>query len=244
MTRPRREKILDITREEIKDTARQLMAEKGTAGLSIRAIARQMGMTAPALYHYYDGLNDLITALILDAFTQRAEALEAAAADPTLTTPAERLIAVAHTYRKLALAHPIDFQLLYGNPIPDYTQPTDATYPPARRSFLVRARIFATAIENGEINLPVEYTNLPPAIEQSLLELTRVDGHDLPLPALYLAATSWVKIHGHVMLELFNLIQPVMGDTDEFFEYEIRSFLQQVGLKLPKRGNKNEHSGD
>ena len=114
MAQARREKILDITREEIKDTAWQLMAENGTAGLSVRAIARQMDMTAPALYHYYASLNDLITALIQDAFTQLAETLEASAANPTLTTSAERLTAVAHAYRHWALAHPIDFQLIYG----------------------------------------------------------------------------------------------------------------------------------
>jgi len=233
MAQSRREKIRDITREEIKDAARQLMAEKGTAGLSVRAIARQMGMTGPALYHYYASLNDLITALIEDAFSQLADTLEAAAADPALTTSAQRLTAVAHAHRQWALAHPVDFQLLYGNPIPNYTQPTDVTYPQARRSFLVRARIFAAAIENGEINLPVKYRDLPPALEGSLLDLTKVDGHDLPFPALYLSAIAWVKIYGHVMLELFHLIQPVIADTDAFFEYEVQNFLHQVGLNSP-----------
>jgi AcrR family transcriptional regulator len=231
MARPRREKILDITREEIKDTARRLMAEKGTAGLSVRAIARQMGMTAPALYHYYASLNDLITALIQDAFTQLADTLESAAAASDLTTSAQRLTAVANANRGWALAHPIDFQLLYGNPIPNYIQPTEVTYPPARRSFLVTAGIFTTALESGEIDLPVQYRDLPPALEQSLLDLTQVEGHDLPLPALYLTATAWVKIHGHIMLELFNLIQPVIGDVDEFFQYELQLFLEQIGLE-------------
>ena len=230
MARNRREKILDITRQEIKATARQLMAEKGTAGLSVRAIARQMDMTAPALYHYYASLNDLITALIQDAFTKLAETLEATAADPALRTSAERLSAVAHANRHWALAHPIDFQLIYGNPIPNYTQPVDVIYPPARRSFLVTAGIFTEAIESGEIDLPVRYRDLPLAIQQSLIELTQVDGHDLPLPALYLAATGWAKIHGFIMLELFNLIQPVIADTDAFFQYETQNFLRQAGF--------------
>lgn len=234
MARPRREKILNITREEIKDTARELMAEKGTAGLSVRAIARKMGMTGPALYHYFDGLNHLITALIEDGFTQLANTLEAAANDPSLTTAAERLSALAHANRQWALTHPIDFQLLYGNPIPDYVQPTDITYPPARRSFIVTASIFAKALDNGEIDLPVQYGVLPPTLNRSLLDLTQVDGHNLPLPALYLAAKAWAKIHGHIMLELFNLIQPVIADTDAFFQYEIENFLKEVGLSTPQ----------
>lgn len=230
MARTRREKILDITREEIKDTARQLMAEKGTGGLSIRAIARQMGMTAPALYHYYDSLNDLITALIEDAFTNLADTIEAAANDPLQKTTVERLTAVAFEYRQWALQHPIDFQLIYGNPIPNYNQPTDVTYPPARRSFLVTANIFADGIENGDIDLPAIYSDFPPVIEQSLIKLTNIEGHDLPLPALYLAAVSWTKIHGHVMLELFNLIQPVILDVEGFFQYETNVLLEQFGV--------------
>jgi len=91
MTDYRREKIRDITREEIKNTARQLMAEKGAAGLSIRAIAREMGMTASALYHYFSNLNGLITALIEDAFTQLADTVEAATKNPDLTTSADQL---------------------------------------------------------------------------------------------------------------------------------------------------------
>jgi len=235
MSRPRREKILDITRKEIKDTARKLMGEKGTAGLSIRAIARHMGMTPPALYHYYASLNDLITALIQDAFIQLAETLEAAAVISTLTTSAERLTSFSHAYRHWALAHPMGFQLIYGNPIPNYVQPTDVTYPPARRSFLILAGLFIEAIEGGEIDLPEKYRNLPSEIEQSLVKLTQVKNHDLPLPALYLTATTWVKLHGHVMLELFNLIQPVIANTDEFFQYEIQNFLQQTGLKFPEK---------
>jgi len=230
MARSRREKILDITREEIKKNARQLMAENGTAGLSIRAIAREMQMTAPALYHYYASLNDLITALVMDAFTQLADKLEVAAADDTVQSSAERLGAVANANRQWALAHPVDFQLIYGNPIPGYEQPIELTYPPARRSFLVTARIFAAAIDSGEINLPTSYRNLPAAIEDSLRELSTVEGHELPLLALYLTAVAWTKIHGHIMLELFNLLQPVIVDVDAFFKYETQQFLQHVGL--------------
>ena len=218
------------TREEIKDTARALLAEQGAAGLSLRAIAKRMGMTAPGLYHYFGSINDLITALILDAFTQLAEAVEKADADVASRGGAERLAAVAHAWRRWALDHPIDFQLLYGNPIPTYEQPTDTTYPAARRSFLVTANIFAQAIERGEIDLPEEYRCLPPEIERSLDTLTGVQGHDLPRHALYLAAISWARLHGHIMLELFHLIQPVIGDVDALFDHEVQALIRQVGF--------------
>jgi len=218
------------TREEIKDTARALLAEQGAAGLSLRAIAKRMGMTAPGLYHYFGSINDLITALILDAFTQLAEAVEKADADVSSRGGAERLAAVAHAWRRWALDHPVDFQLLYGNPIPTYEQPTDATYPAARRSFLVTATIFAQALERGEIDLPEEYRRLPPEVERSLAALSGVEGHDLPHHALYLAAISWARLHGHIMLELFHLIQPVIGDVDALFDHEVGALIRQVGF--------------
>ena len=125
----RRDRRRNETKEEIKETGRQLLAESGASGLSLRAIAKRMGMTAPGLYHYFSSINDLITALILDAFTQLAEAVEKADADAASRGTAVRLAAVAHTWRRWAVEHPIDFQLLYGSPIPTYEQPTDTTYP-------------------------------------------------------------------------------------------------------------------
>ena len=226
----RRDRRRNETREEIKDTARALLAERGAAGLSLRAIAKRMGMTAPGLYHYFGSINDLITALIHDAFTQLAEAVEKADADVASRGTAERLAAVAHAWRRWALDHPIDFQLLYGSPIPTYEQPTDTTYPAARRSFIVTANIFAQAIERGEIELPEEYRRLPPEIERSLDALTAVDGHDLPHHALHLAAVSWARLHGHIMLELFHLIQPVIGNVDALFAHEVKALVRQVGF--------------
>ena len=85
-------------------------------------------------------------------------------------------------------------------------------------------------METTEIDLPEEYRNLPPEINAALVELTGVDEHDLPLPALYLAAAFWAKIHGHVMLELFNLIQPVIAEVEAFYEYELQTYLRQAGF--------------
>ena len=230
MINQRRKKILDVTRDEIKEAARQLMAEKGTAGLSIRAIARKIEMTPPALYHYFKNLDELTTALIVDGFTALAEALDAAAKRPEHQTAADRLIAVARANRRWALEHPIDYQLLYGNPIPGYEQPTEITYPPARRSFLITANIFVAALESGEYAVPAPYTELPKALQRSIDALTAIEGHHLPPAALYLTAAAWTKFHGHIMLELFNLIQPVIGDVDSFFEYEMEQFIKQIGL--------------
>ncbi|MEZ4675940.1 MAG: helix-turn-helix domain-containing protein [Caldilineaceae bacterium] len=133
MPRQRHVELNEATSNAIKDTARKLMAEKGTAGLSLRAIARELKMTAPALYHYFPSLDDLITALIVDAFTAHAayvrQTSDAAAQAGASTT--EQLWAALLAYRRWALKQPIDFQLIYGNPIPGYSAPAAVTVPAA-----------------------------------------------------------------------------------------------------------------
>lgn len=231
MARTRREQLQHLTKSEIRATARELMAERGTAGLSLRAIARKMGLSAPALYHYYASLNDLITALIEDGFVRLADSLEAAANAAAAAGVAAQLRAVAQANRQWALAHPVDYQLLYGNPIPNYQQPIDITYPPARRSFLLTARLLAEAWQQDQLQLPPNWQHLPPALTASLHTLTEVPGHQLPLPALYLAAVAWSRLHGIVMLELFNLLQPVIADVEAMFNHEIDQFLDEIGLE-------------
>jgi AcrR family transcriptional regulator len=232
MAKTRREKFREASIVEIKETAHELMAEMGTAGISIRAIARKMGMTPPAIYYYFSSLEELITALILDAFKGLASTLEAAAyGDAEHKTYGERLNTLALAYRDWALRHPIDFQLVYGNPIPGYSQPTEVTYPPARRSFALLARLIADAIEAGEWVPAREYRDLPAEIDEPLKVLSKHEGHNLPHTALYLAAVIWAQMHGWVTLELFNLIQPVIGNTEAFYRYETHNMLRQLGLR-------------
>ena len=135
MAQTRREKQHISTQEEIKQVARRLMAEQGTAALSSRMIAREMGLTAPALYHYFASRDELITALIVDAFNALADALEEARDEAATGSAREQLVQTLLTYRRWALEHPIDFQLIYGNPIPGYEAPRELTVPAAERGF-------------------------------------------------------------------------------------------------------------
>lgn len=200
------------------------MAEAGTAGLSVRAIARQMGMTSAALYYYYDSIDALITDLIIDAFDNMNAHLQAQAQGETAL---EQLIALALSYRQWALTHAVDFQLIYGNPIPGYQQPIELTYPPARHGFAFLAGLIFKAVEEDALTLPEDYTHLPPELQTSLTELRQIEGHDFPPAVLYLAASVWSRMHGMVMLELFDLIQPVIGDSAIFYRHEITLLLEQ-----------------
>lgn len=227
----RRERVRASTRDEIKTIARRHMAEQGTAALSLRAIARDMGMTAPGLYRYFPTRDDLITALILDGFNALADVLEAADASQSEPDHAGRLREVFWVYRQWALTHPTDFQLIYGNPIPGYVAPGEITIPAVVRGFTVVVRILASALQAGELSASADSLPLPSTVERHLIELIERDQHGIPPQLLYFAVVAWTRIHGIIMLELFHHLPPVIGDVDAFYRVEVTHVMQQMGLK-------------
>jgi AcrR family transcriptional regulator len=150
MATTRRERIRAATIIEIKEIARRHMSEKGAAALSLRAIAREMGMTSPALYRYFDSRDDLVTALIMDAYNDFADALEAARDTCAADDHVGRLAAIAHAYRNWALASPQEYALIFGTPIPAYEAPPDVTGPVAARSMMVFLDILQAAEQSGQ----------------------------------------------------------------------------------------------
>lgn len=226
----------EATITAIKDAARSLMAEQGTAGLSIRAIAREIGMSAPSLYHYYAGLDDLITDLIVDAFNALADSVEAARVAATDQSPAARMMAAVHAYRRYALDHPTDFQLIYGSPIPGYTAPTEVTVPASSRTLIAFTFAMVDIFTAGDIDVPPEYRDIPAPTRAALRQtMTLAESMGFALPdvlPLYLVMTGWAQIHGIVMLEIFEHIGPVVHDTDVYFESQMRHMLRAMGVRL------------
>jgi AcrR family transcriptional regulator len=226
----RRERIHEATRHEILDTARRQMAASGAAALSLRAIAREMEITAPALYRYFPSRDDLVTALILYAYNSLADSLEAARDAEPADAYAVRLTAMALAYRNWALLHPEDFALIFGTPIPDYEAPRETTVPAATRNFTAFLLVIAAAMQAGVIVPPPAYAQLPPELAAPLEALRQNEGYDVPSPALYITAAGWSRMHGLVMLELFGHTGPVVGDTSAFYRYEMQQMLHQMGL--------------
>lgn len=220
-----------LSKELIMAVARNQMESKGTAGLSLRAIARELGVTAPAIYNYYPRLEDLITTLIVDAFTDLAETMEASREENIDTSRISQIKAMIYAYRQWAVDHPVDFQLIYGNPIPGYQAPFEVTGPLARRPFLSIFRLFAEAEDKSELELPPEYSEVPGTISDHLVDWRRESGVDISDILVCLIMSGWARIHGLVMLELFHHIQPVIGDPDAMYEFEIEAFFERVSTK-------------
>ena len=227
---PRKRKIEyhESVREEIKETARKLMGEKGTAGLSIRAIAREMEITAPALYHYYDNLDALITDLILDSFNNLADTLLVKREQCPDGAYQECIMDLLREYRQWALSHPTDFELIYGNPIPGYEAPAEITMPASARTMQVISKVVVKALEAGEMMPPKEFHQVNPKIREHLAKINELRGFDAPIEVYYISTLGWIQIHGFVMLELFGHLEPVVGDIDQFFENQLAVWRNQM----------------
>jgi AcrR family transcriptional regulator len=230
MPRPRREESHGNLAVEIKRIAREQMAQHGTASVSLRGIARALGITAPAIYNYYPRLDDLITALIVDAYTALAEAMEEAAESVPDGTNRDRILAATLRYRTWALERPVEFQLIYGNPIPGYVAPFAVTAPLARRPFVTLGRYFIAAWQSGELTLPFSESDLPTTITQHIESWRREAGILAPPQSLYALIVGWTRIHGMVTLELFHHTQPTVGDTAAMYWHEVSSFFASLGL--------------
>jgi len=227
--------------EAIKDTARTLMRDKGTDGLSMRAIAREIGMTAPALYYYFENMDALITALIVDGFNAIADALEQAREQHTDDHPATQLMAILLAYREWAMTNRSDFQLLYGNPIPGYHAPREITVPAVLRGFVVISTCINDLLQTGDVDVPAHMLELPEEVYHIQMGLVgnvnettteqRKTLSDLSVDALTLSIIGWGQMHGLIMLELFEHLQPVVGDTAVYYRHQIRNMFISMGLK-------------
>ncbi len=229
----RRERVRAATIDEIKEIARQHMAEKGAAALSLRAIAREMGMTSPALYRYFASRDALVTALIIDAYNAFADALEAARDAYAADDHAGRLINIGYAYRHWALAFPQQYSLIFGTPIPGYEAPTEITRPVAARSMTIFLNALHDAERSGHVDCAEIEIDFSAAVQTQLqpwIESLNFQGNP---KLLYLAISHWGMIHGLVTLEIFGHLDTHLPQemSGAFFEAEVRALVKRLKLK-------------
>lgn len=224
----RREQNRDTVREEIKTTAWQLIAEHGASDLSLGAIARQMGLTTPALYRYFPGRDDLVNALIEDAYFSFTEGLKNARSSVSPDQHAERFRRLCLAYREWALQHPQRYILMFGVPIPGYRLGDEAGQA-ADQSFLVLLDVVAEADRYARLTA-LSLPELPPALQAQFLSLQH-KGKSYAPRVVYLALSAWSFIHGLTSLEIYQRYTLLLGDqTDAFARLEIERFMRSIGL--------------
>lgn len=217
---------------EIKAVARTHLATEG-ANLSLRAVARDMGMVSSAIYRYFASRDELLTALILDAYNDLGEAVEAA--DRKVTDRHDlraRWLAAGCALRDWALARPADYALLYGSPVPGYAAPAD-TIAAATRAPAVLARILADGYASGQIAAPARPLSLPlsEALRADLAAARDALAPHIPEELMLAGLASWLQLFGAVSFELFGQLNNVIEARAEFFEQNLSLMADVMGLQ-------------
>ncbi|WP_345662164.1 TetR/AcrR family transcriptional regulator [Streptomyces venetus] len=208
----------------IKDEARRQLAAEGAARLSLRAVARELGMASSALYRYFPSRDDLLTSLIIDAYDSLGERAEAAHESATVD-PFRRWIAVCEAVRGWALDHPHEYALIYGSPVPGYTAP-DTTVPSAARVGLLLLGIARDAHHGTGLAGPALPSELRPEAERMAADLAP----DLPPEVVSALVASWAQLYGLVGFELFGQFHRVVEDREPFFRHAAGQLARGVGL--------------
>jgi AcrR family transcriptional regulator len=226
-TRTARERARAELTQEIKDEARRQLAEVGANGLSLRAVARELGMVSSALYRYFPSRDRLLTDLIVDAYNAIGEAAETA--DPGQGEPRERWLAIWHATREWARAHPHEYALIYGSPIPGYRAPQD-TVAQAARVPLVVLGILRDAQAGGQLADVPDRPPPGPVLTDQLRALTELVSIPLPGPVLTCALIAWTQLFGMISFELFGQLVGSVDPSAEFFDNAVGRMAEFVGL--------------
>jgi AcrR family transcriptional regulator len=214
--------------EEIKSTARRHLATDG-ANLSLRAVARDMGMVSSALYRYFAGRDDLLTALIIDAYNalgDAAEAGDAAVADRG-DLPG-RWLGICHAVRRWALANPAEYALIFGSPVPGYAAPQE-TITAAQRTPAALIQILLDGLRSGTLADPGP-AELPGEVRADLARVREGFSPELPEVLLARGSTGWIHLFGAISFELFGQLNNVIEAREAYFDYQMSQLGRLIGI--------------
>lgn len=214
----------------IKEEARRQLAAGGAAKLSLRAVARELGMVSSALYRFFPSRDELLTALIIDGYNAIGEAAEQALTAKEAAEPVARWVAVCGAVRSWALAHPHEYALLYGSPVPGYAAPSD-TVGPASRVALALFCVVEDARRAGLVDWPGQDGNVPTPMAD---EATRfVDSSDLvPPSALPRLLAVWAQLFGLISFDAFGRFGRLVSSSDALFDQAVVQLARQAGFRV------------
>jgi len=223
--RPRQEERHPDLQTAIKETAWKQISEAGAPTLGLRSIARELNITAPSIYNYFPSRDDLVTALIVDAYSSLADAQETSIRNLAADDLSGRLFELGMAYRGWAVTYPQRYQLIFGTPIPHYHAPEDVTIPAAQRALKPLIETIQSLWTAGRLQVE-RLAAPPPRLESDLGAWSRAAGKVHP-EVLYLALVVWSRVHGLVMLEITNHLPWVFDAPSDIFDREMNNILIQ-----------------
>lgn len=229
MVRPTKEEQIPNLSEAIKETAWQQIAERGAAALSLRAIARRLKITAPAIYKYFPRRDDLVTALIVDAYNSLAESQLAAIESLPAADLERRFTALGLAYREWAVTYSQRYQLIFGTPLPNYKASEEITLPAATAALVPLIRIIQDLSDAGRLRLD-RVAPLTADLEK-MLSAWQENAVGMDLEVLYAALVAWSRVHGLISMEIGNHYPAYISDPGEVFRREIQNLIIQYMIE-------------
>ncbi|MGW4688016.1 TetR/AcrR family transcriptional regulator [Streptomyces sp. NPDC004244] len=224
----RRHRVREDALADAMRIARRLLIEEGPAAVTVRAVAREMRLTAPGLYRYYAGHRELVQALVSHLYDELAAALTAARDLRPVGEPGQRLREVCRELRRWALAHPQEFALLFAKPVADAdTTPGAAAHESSWRFGGVVLELMVELWRRGAVRAPAD---LDPAWAAQLEEVREhLAGEPVPLEVIYVFVACWARLYGAVAVEVFGHLDFALTDPGPLFEHAVAEVLTLLG---------------
>ncbi len=242
----RRDRVRAATTQEIIQTARRLLVEQGPEAVSLRAIAREMGMTAPALYRYFSSHEELLRFVVADIFTEVADhvrtaihavgSIEAADSADVADLMVLKMAAGCREFRAWALEHVPEFSMIFGSPMPGlevlHEIQNDPTLDCGYQFGQVFLGLFGELYRRRPFAIPAD-DEIDPSLREQLAKYRQLVHSDLPLGALQTFLRCWVLLYGTVSLEVSGHLKFALDDASPMFELMLADMAPMVGLDQP-----------
>ncbi|OLT29828.1 TetR family transcriptional regulator [Actinomadura sp. CNU-125] len=231
----RRERLREATLAEIREAARRLLTTKGPPAVTINAVAREIGMSGPALYHYFASHDDLVAAVTADFLRELTTAMETARDAHAPGASAERLLATCRAMRDWAIAHPAEFGWIFASPIAPAASARHRPDSPRNQAGRDFELVFLQQIEElwAGPRFPVPAAEeLDPSVREQLRAYAAALDRDLPIEALYVALSCWIRLYGLLCMEVLNQLDFVYSDPGPIYEETLRDLAATLGLAV------------
>ena len=239
MGETRRDRLRAATVKEISETARRILVDEGPDAVSLRAIAREMGMTAPALYRYFGSHRELVRHLVGDLFIELTGELHSSAKAVPQGDMSGKVLAVARQFRRWALAHPREYALLFGTPVRGvgHQEEIDFAEESARRFAWTFMALFLELWKKHPFPV-VPDDEIDPRLRPQFARYRDEVGVDLPLGVIQQFLKCWVKLQGGVSLEVFGHLDFALDDAEPMFELMLCEMSPEIGLAYTPPGDR------
>lgn len=224
---PRR-RAHERTVAELKRLALTQLASEGPAGLSLRALARDLGVVSSAIYRYVPSRDELLTLLIVDAYNALGDAAEAADRRRRRADLRGRWFAIGRAVRRWAVEHPAEWALLYGSPVPGYAAPAGRTTGPGARVPLLLLRLVAE-VEAGATPLPPG-PPVPAALGRDFDQVRAVAAGPVSDARLSAGILAWTALFGIVSFELFGQYRGSIDHPRPFLDHQLARLADLLGI--------------